>query len=894
MKVCSVCQRCYDDSVLSCSEENHPALTAARAGTSESIANYRLEFLYESSHSGDTYRAVNTILNKPYLMKILAPALFDAKSKKQFLAEAQSLAAIIHPNVARVFESGSLADGSVYVVTEYFSAQTLRECLTNVGAPSEVTALTIVRQAAEGLEALHEVGVMHRNIRPENIILTADAENHFLIKLQNIDFGGIGQKIVISEPELNLAGLRYFSPEQCGGKSADAQTDVYGLGVVLYETLAGKVPFDAPYADALIAKQINEPPPPVKINSFDLRMLLTHTLTDALQKTTRTRLKTASAFARRIRHIEQLATHSPTPPPAMSYPAMMNKTAIVFTPPAKLETPAVLEKSAAASSSVNQTPAVVEASPTVFEIVPEVETPVAVEEPVIYEDRRLAADLLTVEASPAVEDQFAAEARTEAESPVLFEVSPEDPAGFEVQTPYREIAPVETEFGGAEFIPVETLSMIEDAVPVEEPAVIAEAVAVETRPMIEELAPAEEVSPDEMPSVTEDLPLIEAKSMAEDAVEIDARAVAADSFGFENAPAFENSDSLATQPLEADLLPVETPAGIGEDLWAKAEAEEAAAHAPEPFDPLFNDLSTTKLPPLESIIDNPAPVTEREIETVTAFAPPVESSEIHQSKEPVLVEWEQPDDVPTITQALGKRKKAAADAAFAAVQTAPVAVVEEPVIEMGEIDAPVASASEENEPRRDYAAELSVFSYDDSGTSWNLLDKRKLLTGAGIAALIVFAVGATLLSRQFFLSRDTRQTTAKSAPADRTQPKSAEPAKVSETELPALAKPEQASVNNPVSTDESAEVPPLPNYQPRETAEKIVVPISQTRPKKREIKELSETRSQVAPSKPAVNPVFDKKGEIRAAPDKKSTVKGQGPGSTKSDIFTRPRIVKNP
>src|SRR5687768_11291158 len=143
MKVCSVCLRCYDDSARSCSEENHYVLTDARAGSREVIPNYRLDLLEDISATSETYRAANTILNKSYLIKILAPESFDEAAKKRFLAEAQSLAAIIHPNVARVFESGTLADGSLYVVTEYFTAQTLRECLINVGAPSEVTALTI-------------------------------------------------------------------------------------------------------------------------------------------------------------------------------------------------------------------------------------------------------------------------------------------------------------------------------------------------------------------------------------------------------------------------------------------------------------------------------------------------------------------------------------------------------------------------------------------------------------------------------------------------------------------------------------------------------------------------------------------------------------------------------
>ncbi|MEP6903222.1 MAG: serine/threonine-protein kinase, partial [Actinomycetota bacterium] len=505
MKVCPVCQRCYENSVFSCSEINHEPLTKARSENCEIIANYRLEFLLESSPSGETYRAVNTILNKIYLIKILAPELFDENLSKQFLRETQSLSAIIHPNVARVYESGALADGSLYVVTEFPAAQTLRDCLENVGAPSEVTALTITRQAAEGLEAIHAVNVLHRNICPENIILTADAANRFLVKIQNIDFGGIRQKTINSNNEPNLNSFRYFSPEQCAAQTVDAQTDIYALGIVLYEALAGQPPFAALDSDTLINKQINEVPPPVAIHNFDIRMLLTHTLTDALQKMTRLRLKTANAFVRRIRHIEQLATHSPTPPPAMSYPAAMDKTAIVFSPTPKIENPAVVESKTVIENSV-----------------------LMVNQPVT-------------------------------ENPVAFET----------------------------------------------------------------------------------------------------RAIA-----------------------EKTVLSVKA----------------------------FDDFTTTKLPPIETIIGNLLPENVPEARTNTVFYETAGNSDIHITKEAVLVEWEQPDDFPAMPKPLKTEKKETVNKGTNLIDD------EDSIIDAGEFDAPRSGLSKTENIRRNYAAEHSVLSYNDSGT----------------------------------------------------------------------------------------------------------------------------------------------------------------------------------
>jgi serine/threonine protein kinase len=322
MKICSVCQRCYEDDIFSCIKENHHAFADERPGSREIIKGFRLDSLLRSEATGKTYRATNLSLDEPCLIKIINPVITDGqKSNQQFLQEAQLMAALSHPNLVRVDKFGVLASNEFYLVTEDIGGQTLRDFLSKVSLPSEVTAVQIARQTAEGLEAIHAAGVAHRNINPENIILTSDAEHRLLIKIQNFDFVGFNQQLTTlgnSNTQHRLSQLRYFSPEQCEGQTVDAQTDIYSLGIVLYEMLAGHPPFDAADADELIDKQKNILPPEVKISNFDIRALLTYTLTDSLQKIPRLRLKKAGAFARQLRHIEQLVTHSSTPPPAAS------------------------------------------------------------------------------------------------------------------------------------------------------------------------------------------------------------------------------------------------------------------------------------------------------------------------------------------------------------------------------------------------------------------------------------------------------------------------------------------------------------------------------------------------------------------------------------------------
>ncbi|HJS51265.1 MAG TPA: serine/threonine-protein kinase, partial [Pyrinomonadaceae bacterium] len=316
MKVCSTCQQCYDDIVSSCTESEHPELSEAREGNTQIIAGYRLETVLESGIKGETYRARRTDADQSCLIRILSGT---EETKNQFLQDAKTAATIFNESIVDVYEAGSLESGEVFVVAEEPGGQTARELLNNVGVPQLLTTVQVVRQAAEAVHALHLTGLIHRAIRPENIILTTDAEHRLLVRIQNVDLGGVIEHAIVSNKFLidsAIDSLRYFAPDQFSGESASVKTDVYSLGIVLYEMLSGAPPFDAEKGSGLIDMHRNQRPAEVSIDNFDLRMLLTHTLMESLQKQPAKRQSSANAFARQLRHIEQLALHSPTPPAA--------------------------------------------------------------------------------------------------------------------------------------------------------------------------------------------------------------------------------------------------------------------------------------------------------------------------------------------------------------------------------------------------------------------------------------------------------------------------------------------------------------------------------------------------------------------------------------------------
>ena len=316
MRVCSRCQRCFDDHADHCIEDGGP-LSQTRGGHTEMVPGYRLEYLVDAGVHSETYRGRRLDCGTPCRLKVMAARDADTQL---FLSEYAAAAALVHPNIANIYEAGILPGGELFVAAEEPEGKTLRDLLNTVGVPQLLTAVQIARQTAEALHVLHQKGLTHRAVTPDNIILTSDIEQRLMVRLKDIDLGGVVQNAIITNKFLIDSAtetLRYFAPEQCSNEPVSSQTDIYSAGIVLYEMLAGEPPFDGEKAAALIEQHRSTRPPDLKIDNFDLRMLLTHTVTESLSKKPGQRQSSANAVARQLRHIEQLATHIPTPRPVV-------------------------------------------------------------------------------------------------------------------------------------------------------------------------------------------------------------------------------------------------------------------------------------------------------------------------------------------------------------------------------------------------------------------------------------------------------------------------------------------------------------------------------------------------------------------------------------------------
>jgi serine/threonine protein kinase len=205
-------------------------MDAILAGGSR-VGRYEVGALVASEESGDLYRAWDTRLNRAVALKIVASAVAedDASTVARFFEEAQTTALIAHPNIASVFAVG--ADrGRPFVVSELLQGESLRARLRGQRLPVAV-AVAYALEIAHGLIAAHELGVVHRRLTPDHVFVTVDG----CVKIA--DFG------LPAGPAAALNGNAYLSPEQARGGGGDERSDIFSLGVMLYEMLAGTRPF---------------------------------------------------------------------------------------------------------------------------------------------------------------------------------------------------------------------------------------------------------------------------------------------------------------------------------------------------------------------------------------------------------------------------------------------------------------------------------------------------------------------------------------------------------------------------------------------------------------------------------------------------------------------------
>ena len=231
------------------------------------IIGNRYEILEEVGLGGmaTVYKAKDHVLNRLVAVKVLKDEFTtDTEFIKRFNTEAQAAASLSHPNIVSIYDVGHEDENNLYyIVMELVQGKTLKEIINSEGVLSWKWAVNIAMQIASALELAHKNGIVHRDIKPHNIIITEDG----IAKVTDFGIAKAVSNSTITAFGTTIGSVHYFSPEQAKGGFTDAKSDLYSLGVVMYEMLTGKVPFDADTPVSVALKHMQEDPKePIELN----------------------------------------------------------------------------------------------------------------------------------------------------------------------------------------------------------------------------------------------------------------------------------------------------------------------------------------------------------------------------------------------------------------------------------------------------------------------------------------------------------------------------------------------------------------------------------------------------------------------------------------------------
>jgi tRNA A-37 threonylcarbamoyl transferase component Bud32 len=232
----------------------------------ETVVNNRYSIVHTLGGGGmaKVYLAHDEVLDRDVALKALREQFAaDEEFVERFKREAQSAAALSHPNIVQIYDRGETEDGSSYIAMEYVPGGTLKERISSGGPLDPGVAASLALQIAEALSAAHERDVVHRDVKPHNVLLTATKD----AKVADFGIARAASAATISQTNVVLGTASYMSPEHALGEPATPKSDHYSLGVVLYEMLTGGLPYTAESPVAVSMKHVNEPlRPPKEVN----------------------------------------------------------------------------------------------------------------------------------------------------------------------------------------------------------------------------------------------------------------------------------------------------------------------------------------------------------------------------------------------------------------------------------------------------------------------------------------------------------------------------------------------------------------------------------------------------------------------------------------------------
>jgi serine/threonine protein kinase len=273
----------------------------------QTISHYKILEKLGGGGMGIVYKAEDTKLKRMVALKFLPPHVsLDNEVKERFMHEAQAASALDHNNICTIYEIGESEDGQMYMAMALYEGETLQDKIERGPLPLE-EALNIAAQIGEGLAKAHEKEIVHRDIKPANIMITSDG----VAKILDFGLAKLSGRTKLTKEGTTLGTVAYMSPEQVRGEPVDKRTDIWALGVILYEMIAGKSPFEADYEQAIMYSIMNEEPEPI---SGDVPEELQNVISGALEKDPEKRFQSVDQIVSQLKKMQGIRQVSEAKP----------------------------------------------------------------------------------------------------------------------------------------------------------------------------------------------------------------------------------------------------------------------------------------------------------------------------------------------------------------------------------------------------------------------------------------------------------------------------------------------------------------------------------------------------------------------------------------------------
>jgi serine/threonine protein kinase len=304
MKKCPKCGNTYENAPTLCPADGTVLVKTGDALVGQTLAGkYRIEERISEGGMGTVYRATHVLMEKAVAIKVLHPSLAaDDKIVARFTREAKAASRISNPHALNVTDFGESENGIVFLVMEYLRGKTLKEVIRGDSPLPLARVVEVTKQICGALDAAHAEGVVHRDLKSDNIMLEEVAGGNDWAKVLDFGIAKIleteGPDPELTAPNLIIGTPQYMSPEQCSQASdIDARSDIYSLGIIIYEMFVGHVPFTGDSATTIMLKHLQEPAPSVLDERKDLPPAVGEVVARALSKLPDERQQSAGELA---------------------------------------------------------------------------------------------------------------------------------------------------------------------------------------------------------------------------------------------------------------------------------------------------------------------------------------------------------------------------------------------------------------------------------------------------------------------------------------------------------------------------------------------------------------------------------------------------------------------